>query len=62
MEIYMTILRFATNGKMAPRGYHFSRQQMGAGSYELELFGEKGFCSAKNDTLLMQHENSWNSR
>ena len=45
------------------RGYHFSRQQNGtAGSYELELFGNKGFCSAKNRHLIDAGENSWRYR
>ena len=45
------------------RGYHFSRQQNGtAGSYELELFGSKGFCSAKNRHLIDAGENSWRYR
>ena len=36
------------------RGYHFSRQQNGTqGSYELEVFGKKGFCSAKNRHAIM---------
>jgi myo-inositol 2-dehydrogenase/D-chiro-inositol 1-dehydrogenase len=36
------------------RGYHFSRQQNGTqGSYELEIFGKKGFCSAKNRHAIM---------
>jgi len=36
------------------RGYHFSRQQNGTqGSYELEIFGKKGFCSAKNKHAIM---------
>lgn len=45
------------------RGYHFSRQQNGtAGSYELELFGNKGFCSAKNRHLIDAGDNSWRYR
>jgi hypothetical protein len=45
------------------RGYHFSRQQNGAaGSYELELFGKKGFCSAKNRHLIDAGNNSWRYR
>ena len=45
------------------RGYHFSRQQNGtSGSYELELFGTKGFCSAKNRHLIDAGENSWRFR
>ena len=45
------------------KGYHFSRQQNGTtGSYELELFGEKGFCSAKNRHLIDAGENSWRFR
>jgi predicted dehydrogenase len=45
------------------RGYHFSRQQNGtAGSYELELFGDKGFCSAKNRHLIDAGDNSWRFR
>jgi len=36
------------------RGYHFSRQQNGTqGSYELEIFGKKGFCSAKNKHAIL---------
>jgi myo-inositol 2-dehydrogenase/D-chiro-inositol 1-dehydrogenase len=36
------------------RGYHFSRQQNGTqGSYELEIFGKNGFCSAKNRHAIM---------
>ncbi len=45
------------------RGYHFSRQQNGtAGSYEVELFGTKGFCSAKNRHLIDAGDNSWRFR
>ena len=45
------------------RGYHFSRQQNGtAGSYELELYGSKGFCSAKNRHLIDAGDNSWRFR
>jgi len=45
------------------RGYHFSRQQNGtAGSYELELYGSKGFCSAKNRHLIDAGDNSWRYR
>ena len=44
-------------------GYHFSRQQNGtAGSYELELYGSKGFCSAKNRHLIDAGDNSWRYR
>jgi myo-inositol 2-dehydrogenase/D-chiro-inositol 1-dehydrogenase len=45
------------------RGYHFSRQQNGTtASYELELFGSKGFCSAKNRHVIDAGENSWRHR
>jgi predicted dehydrogenase len=42
------------------RGYHFSRQQKGtAGSYEVEIFGKKGFCSAKNRHSIISGESGW---
>ncbi len=45
------------------RGYHFSRQQNGtAGSYELELFGKKGFCSAKNRHVIDAVDIAWRYR
>jgi predicted dehydrogenase len=45
------------------RGYHFSRQQNGtSGSYELELSGNKGFCSAKNRHMIDAGESSWRYR
>ncbi|MBN37340.1 MAG: oxidoreductase [Opitutae bacterium] len=45
------------------RGYHFSRQQNGtAGSYELELYGQKGFCSAKNRHAIMTGDSAWRYR
>jgi len=45
------------------RGYHFSRQQNGtAGSYEVELFGQKGFCSAKNRHAILSGDEAWRFR
>ena len=45
------------------RGYHFSRQQNGTfGSYEVELFGSKGVCSAKNRHTIIGDEESWRYR
>ena len=45
------------------RGYHFSRQQNGtAGSYEVELYGQKGFCSAKNRHAIMSGDGAWRYR
>ena len=45
------------------RGYHFSRQQNGAvASYEVEVIGSKGSCSAKNRHAIMADENSWRYR
>jgi predicted dehydrogenase len=45
------------------RGYHFSRQQNGtAGSYEVELYGNKGFCSAKNRHAILSGDESWRFR
>jgi myo-inositol 2-dehydrogenase/D-chiro-inositol 1-dehydrogenase len=45
------------------RGYHFSRQQNGtAGSYEVELYGNKGFCSAKNRHAILSGDDSWRFR
>jgi len=45
------------------RGYHFSRQQNGtAGSYEVELYGEKGFCSAKNRHAIVSGDDAWRYR
>jgi myo-inositol 2-dehydrogenase/D-chiro-inositol 1-dehydrogenase len=42
------------------RGYHFSRQQKGTtGSYEVEIFGQKGFCSAKNRHSIISGESGW---
>ena len=42
------------------RGYHFSRQQKGtAGSYEVEIFGKKGFCSAKNRHSIISGDSGW---
>ena len=45
------------------KGYHFSRQQNGTfGSYELELFGTKGVCSAKNRHTIIGDDESWRYR
>ena len=45
------------------RGYHFSRQQNGtAGSYEVELYGQKGFCSAKNRHAILAGDDAWRYR
>lgn len=45
------------------RGYHFSRQQNGtAGSYEVELYGQKGYCSAKNRHAIMSGDSAWRFR
>jgi predicted dehydrogenase len=45
------------------KGYHFSRQQNGTvGSYEVELFGTKGTCSAKNRHTIIAGDNSWRYR
>jgi len=45
------------------RGYHFSRQQNGtAGSYEVELYGQKGFCSAKNRHAILSGDEAWRFR
>jgi predicted dehydrogenase len=45
------------------RGYHFSRQQNGtAGSYEVELYGQKGYCSAKNRHAILSGDESWRFR
>jgi predicted dehydrogenase len=45
------------------RGYHFSRQQNGtAGSYEVELYGNKGFCSAKNRHAILAGDEAWRFR
>ena len=45
------------------RGYHFSRQQNGtAGSYEVELYGNKGFCSAKNRHAILSGDEAWRFR
>ena len=45
------------------RGYHFSRQQNGTfGSYELELYGSKGTCSAKNRHTIIAGDSSWRYR
>ena len=45
------------------RGYHFSRQQNGTfGSYEVELFGSKGVCSAKNRHTIIGDKESWRYR
>lgn len=45
------------------KGYHFSRQQNGTfGSYEVELFGSKGVCSAKNRHTIIGDEESWRYR
>lgn len=45
------------------RGYHFSRQQNGtAGSYEVELYGSKGSCSAKNRHTILTGDSAWRYR
>ena len=45
------------------RGYHFSRQQNGtAGSYEVELYGQKGYCSAKNRHAILAGDDAWRYR
>jgi len=45
------------------RGYHFSRQQNGtAGSYEVELYGSRGYCSAKNRHSIIGETESWRYR
>ena len=45
------------------KGYHFSRQQNGTvGSYEVELSGTKGTCSAKNRHAIFAGDNSWRYR
>ena len=50
---FAVVYKWANGG----RGYHFSRQQNGTqGSYELEIFGTKGFCSAKNKHAIFPYQ------
>jgi predicted dehydrogenase len=45
------------------RGFHHSRQQNGTvGSYEVEVYGSKGFCSAKNRHAILGKEDAWRFR
>jgi len=63
MEIFTITLPVFINGENGAKGYHFSRQQNGTvGSYEVELFGTKGTCSAKNRHTIIAGDNSWRYR
>ena len=45
------------------RGYHYSRQQNGTvGGYEVEVYGSKGYCSAKNRHAILGKEDAWRFR
>ena len=45
------------------RGYHFSRQQNGTvGGYEVEVYGTKGYSSAKNRHAILGKDDAWRFR
>jgi predicted dehydrogenase len=45
------------------RGYHYSRQQNGTvGGYEVEVYGTKGYSSAKNRHAILAQDDAWRFR
>ena len=45
------------------RGYHYSRQQNGTvGGYEVEVYGTKGYSSAKNRHAILAKDDAWRFR